>query len=170
MVYYVRYDSPVGALLLTSDGQALTGLWMEKKPPQGGQENALCPVLQQAVRWLDAYFQGQEPVVELPMKPEGTPFQKQVWDLLRNIPYGKVRSYGSLAKEVAELLGKKTMSAQAVGQAVGKNPISILIPCHRIIGTGGKLTGYAGGLERKRWLLTHEGWTIEDTIVIEAED
>ena len=96
--------------------------------------------------------------MDFPLNPHGTAFQKQVWDMLLTIPYGQVRTYGDIAREMAVRTGKQKMSAQAVGQAAGANPISILIPCHRVVGTNGKLTGYAGGLDKKEWLLCHEGW------------
>jgi len=103
---------------------------------------------------------------DLPLMPAGTPFQKQVWQLLLTIPHGETKTYGNLAGEMAVILGKEKMSAQAVGQAVGKNPISILIPCHRVVGANGQLTGYASGLDRKSWLLRHEGRQIENNIVL----
>ena len=101
----------------------------------------------------------------MPILPEGTAFQQQVWKLLLEIPYGKTRTYGDLSREIERLTGKEKMSAQAVGQAVGRNPISILIPCHRVVGAKGQLTGYAGGLERKIRLLRHEGLRLENNIV-----
>ena len=108
--------------------------------------------------WLDSYFSGDPAEVTFPLNPHGTAFQKQVWEILLTIPYGKTTTYGAIAREMARRAGREKMSAQAVGQAVGKNPISILIPCHRVVGVNGKLTGYAGGLDRKEWLLRHEGW------------
>ena len=115
------------------------------------------PVPEAVKQWLDDYFLGHPGEVSFPLKPKGTVFQQQVWQILLGIPYGHTRTYGDIAREMAALTGKKKMSAQAIGQAVGKNPISILIPCHRVVGAGGKLTGYAGGLENKVWLLEHEG-------------
>ena len=109
-----------------------------------------------AREWLEDYFRGGDPEVTFPLAPEGTAFQRKVWNLLLQIPRGHTRTYGELAREMAALLGKKTMSAQAVGQAVGHNPIGIVIPCHRVVGAGGRLTGYAWGLEKKQWLLSHE--------------
>lgn len=153
-MYFAMYDSPVGGLLLESDGQALTGLWMNRELPDQAES---CPVLDQAALWLEGYFRGRPGPVAFSLKPEGTAFQKQVWQLLLTIPWGETRTYGDLAGEMARLLGKKTISAQAVGQALGRNPISIFIPCHRVVGTKGRLTGYAGGLEKKAWLLRHEG-------------
>lgn len=158
MTYSDIFDSPVGPLYLTSDGEKLTGLWMRK--PEGEAVRADLPVFREARKWLDAYFRGEDPAVEaLPLAPAGTPFQKMVWELLLDIPFGQTRTYGDLAKEAAARLGKDRMSAQAIGGAVGRNPISIIIPCHRVVGAGHALTGYAGGLEKKLWLLRHEGWT-----------
>lgn len=156
MVYYMEYPSPLGMLLLTAREEALTGLWMDRIPEDYWIKNEDKPVFQQTREWLDTYFQGEEPKVSVSLHPEGTDFQKMVWEILLTIPYGQTRTYGSIAREMADRLGKETMSAQAVGGAVGRNPISILIPCHRVVGTGGKLTGYASGLSRKEWLLKHE--------------
>ena len=153
MMHFAEYASPVGNLLLGSDGQALTQLKFGGKPEGTPGNDA---VLQSAKVWLDAYFRGEELPLEISLAPEGTPFQKQVWQCLLEIPWGQTRTYGEIAREMASRMGKQTMSAQAVGQAVGKNPIAILIPCHRVVGSGGKLTGYAWGLERKQWLLDHE--------------
>lgn len=149
---YCEYASPVGTLYLTADEGGLTGIWMHP------EETEVFPVLEQARHWLDAYFSGNPQQPDFPLNPHGTPFQKQVWDMLLTIPYGQVRTYGDIAREMAVRTGKQKMSAQAVGQAVGANPISILIPCHRVVGANGKLTGYAGGLDKKEWLLRHEGW------------
>lgn len=156
MEYFAEYDSPVGKLILDSDGVSLTGLWMNRKPPQDAVPGENLPVLQQVKVWLDAYFRGEDPEISFPLAPAGTQFQQQVWKLLLDIPFGKTRAYGELARDMAERMGKEKMSAQAVGGAVGRNPISILIPCHRVVGAQGQLTGYAGGLERKAWLLEHE--------------
>ena len=123
-------------------------------------------VLRQTELWLDAYFRGDNPPAGIPLALEGTDFQKQIWNLLLTIPYGQIRSYGALARDAAALLGKQRMSAQAVGQAVSRNPVSILIPCHRVVGSDGSLTGYAGGLDRKIWLLNHEGRELRQNIVL----
>lgn len=164
-MFAAQYDSPLGKLLLTWEDRALTGIWFDREiPDQEKQENH--PVLRQTKRWLDAYFRGDNPMPDLPLMPAGTPFQKQVWQLLLTIPHGETKTYGDLAREMAVILGKEKMSAQAVGQAVGKNPISILIPCHRVVGANGQLTGYASGLDRKSWLLRHEGQQIEKNIVL----
>lgn len=163
-MYSVYYDSPVGKLLLTCTEAGLTGIWFDKElPKQGKQENH--PVLQQTKQWLDVYFRGEPMPAEIPLAPEGTAFQKQVWQILLTIPYGGTRSYGQIAREMALLLGKEKMSAQAVGQAVGRNPINILVPCHRVLGASHQLTGYGGGLHRKIWLLNHEGHRIQQDIV-----
>ena len=151
-MYVSRYDSPMGTLKLTCTDQGLTGLYMNREVSREEEH----PVFQQTTAWLDAYFRGENPSVTVPLALEGTAFQRMVWNILLTIPYGETRSYGSIAKEVAVHLGKEKMSAQAVGQAVGRNPVSILVPCHRVIGSDGKLTGYAGGMEKKVWLLEHE--------------
>lgn len=156
-MYIDEYDSPLGKLYLVSDDTSLLGLWIE------GQKHFLrkvnqpihkeTKIIKETKQWLDAYFQGKEPKMNLSLNPQGTSFQKQVWDILCTIPYGQTMTY----KEIANTFSSK-MSAQAIGQAVGHNPISILIPCHRVIGTNGKLTGYAGGIDKKEWLLKHEGF------------
>lgn len=156
MDYNAAYASPVGQLWLTSDGEALTGLRMENPPVCTVSQDAL-PVFGDSFRWLDAYFRGEQPPVDvLPLSPSGTEFQKLVWDILLAIPFGCTRSYGDIAKEAAARMGRDKMSAQAIGGAVSRNPISIIIPCHRVIGAGGQLTGYAGGPDKKWWLLRHE--------------
>ena len=160
-MYCTSYDSPVGKLLLTCTDQALTGLYMNREIPEEEDH----PLFRQTKKWLDAYFRGAPPEPDIPLDMEGTPFQQQVWQLLLNIPYGEIRTYGYLAREMVRLTGKAKMSAQAVGQAVGRNPISILIPCHRVVGARGEITGYAGGIEKKQWLLRHEGRQIENHIV-----
>lgn len=146
-----EYPSPVGTLYLTADEGGLTGIWMHPEKTED------FPVLDHAKIWLDSYFSGSPTDISFPLSPHGTTFQKQVWDILLTIPYGKTTTYGAIAREMAARTGRQKMSAQAVGQAVGANPISILIPCHRVVGANGKLTGYAGGLDKKEWLLHHEG-------------
>lgn len=163
MDHCTKYLSPLGPLLLTSDGEALTGLWIEGQPAPRERmpEDPELPLFRQTKSWLDAYFSGLAPdPAELPLAPAGSPFRQQVWSLLLEIPWGETRSYGEIAREIARRTGKSRMSAQAVGGAVGSNPISIIIPCHRIIGANGALTGYAGGLDKKIWLLGHEGHRI----------
>lgn len=146
-----KYDSPVGLLWLTGREGVLTGLSFEE--PRGECEQGSFDAVK---CWLDDYFRGIPRQICFPMALSGTLFQKQIWDLLLKIPYGKTVTYGQLAKQAAGILGKEKMSAQAVGQAVGRNPIAIVIPCHRVVGAGGKLTGYAYGIEKKQWLLDHE--------------
>lgn len=156
MEYITTYASPMGTLWLTSDGEALTGLWIDM-PTGNGAANENRPIFEAAFRWLDAYFRGENPPMDaLPLSPSGTEFQKLIWEILLTIPFGCTRSYGDIAKEAAARMGRNKMSAQAVGGAVGRNPISIIIPCHRVIGANGQLTGYAGGLSKKAWLLRHE--------------
>ena len=149
------FDSPLGQIKLCSDGTHLTavtfaGQKYEEKHIPAYAISGTCPVLEQTKIWLQEYFAGKNPDSLPPIRLEGTAFQKAVWELLLQIPYGETVTYGLLAKR----LGCK--SAQAVGGAVGRNPISILIPCHRVVGSGGRLTGYAGGIERKQWLLALE--------------
>ena len=156
MLQYDTYESPIGTLWLTEEDGMLTGISFSAGcaadiPRAQGKEFA--PVKQ----WLDDYFRSKHRDPAFSMKPKGTAFQYIIWDLLLKIPRGQTRTYGDLAKEAAVILGKEKMSAQAVGQAVGRNPIAIVIPCHRVIGAGGKLTGYAYGTDRKKWLLQHEG-------------
>lgn len=154
MPFSTHYHSPLGSLFLTSDGEALTGLWMQTQPIPKAEytEREDLPVFADTRRWLDDYFLGNTPDIHiLPLSPAGTEFQRRVWDILLRIPYGETTTYGQIAKEISP-----TMSAQAVGGAVGANPISIIIPCHRVVGACGKLTGYTGGLDKKIWLLRHE--------------
>ena len=164
MFYSTVYPSPVGMLTLSSDGDCLTGLWIEGQkyfgetiPEEMRVQDGL-PVFDTAKNWLDRYFAGQRPEIsELPLRPIGGEFRQEVWRALCEIPYGEVTTYGDIAKRLAAKLGKKTMSSQAVGGAVGHNPISIIIPCHRVVGAGGSLTGYAGGIGKKIQLLQFEG-------------
>lgn len=159
MEYFTQYKSPIGTILIRSSEDAITGLWFEnqKTCPAVTTPGTLNQVLHNACSWLDRYFDG-EPVTPrtLPLAPKGTAFQHLIWGLLLQIPFGEVVTYGALAAKASKLMGVPKMSPQAVGHAVGQNPISILIPCHRVIGANGKLTGYAGGLERKRFLLELE--------------
>ena len=145
MTYIQHYDAPLGRILLAADEVGLTGLWFD-----GAKYFA------DARRWLDLYFAGQEPGFLPPLHPAGSTFQQAVWALLLQIPYGQTVTYGELARQLAEKQGRPRMSAQAVGGAVGHNKISIIIPCHRVVGTGGSLTGYAGGIDRKVKLLALE--------------
>ena len=162
MQYTHSYDSPLGRILLASDGSALTGLWFEGQKyfantlPDGAisQESL---ILTEAKRWLDIYFSGREPDFSLPLHFTGSDFQNEVWGILSAIPYGQTTTYGEIAKQLAQRREVPRMSAQAVGGAVGKNEISIIVPCHRVVGTNGSLTGYAGGIRRKIALLKLEG-------------
>ena len=172
MVYTTRYDSPVGTLLLAERDGGVTGLWMEGqkyfcgslREPMREYEDS--PVLRQAKQWLDRYFAGERPAgCELPLAPVGSDFRREVWQLLCEIPYGETVTYGEIAQKLAARRGLARMSAQAVGGAVGHNPVSIIVPCHRVVGSNGSLTGYAGGLQKKIWLLTHEGANMERLFV-----
>lgn len=162
MLYTCFYKSPLGGITMASDGTALTGLWFDgqKYFAEGLAETAAAktlPVFDETVRWLDIYFSGRRPDFTPPLNLKGTAFRKEVWQLLLQIPYGQTTTYGELAAQLAAHNGLKQMSAQAVGGAVGHNPISIIVPCHRVVGTGGSLTGYAGGLAKKLALLKLEG-------------
>lgn len=155
------YASPLGTIFLTADEVGLTGLAFagQKGFSWEGNSNVrreLSPILDRSVTWLDGYFSGKQPGELPPLHLVGTEFQKLVWSELLEIPYGETTSYGALARRVAQRMGKPRMSAQAVGGAVGRNPVSVLVPCHRVVGSNGSLTGYAGGLERKQKLLTLE--------------
>ena len=161
MIYTAHYTSPLGGITLTSDGMALTGLYFDGEtgcPPCDAAHKKDLPVFGEAMHWLDLYFAGKEPDFSPALNPTGTAFQQAVWEILRTIPYGGTTTYGAIAKRLEKVRGKR-MSAQAVGGAVGRNPISILIPCHRVIGADGSLTGYAGGLDKKEYLLGLEGTT-----------
>lgn len=155
------YSSPLGNLTLVSNGIALTGIWFEKQKPLQHILNLphkVCnlPIFDDTKRWLDIYFEGDVPNFTPLLCPEGTHFRQQVWNYLLQIPYGKTTTYGALAKKMALYLQKQKMSAQAIGGAVGHNPIPIIIPCHRVIGTNGTMTGYASGIWRKEFLLELE--------------
>lgn len=163
MIHISYYKSPVGKLLLAEENNQLIGLWMENQKYYASilnqkqftnEENAF---LIKTKKWLDQYFAGARPNIKnLKIHLIGSEFQKQVWETLINIPYGKSITYNDIAKEIAQKRGIKKMSARAVGKAVGHNPISIIVPCHRVIGSNGNLTGYSGGIERKIELLKLE--------------
>lgn len=161
MQYISKYQSPLGDITMASNGEALIGLWIDG---QKYFEDDLCkkteekelPVFEQTKRWLDCYFQGKEPDFTPPLLLNGTPFRLSVWEILLQIPYGQTITYGDIADLIADKTGMKKMSAQAVGGAVGHNPISIIVPCHRVIGKNGSLTGYAGGIDKKAKLLEIE--------------
>ena len=150
MTFFTSYPSPIGTLLLISDGEALTQLHPGIPDPAWISMEELA-IFDSVRHWLDAYFTGTPLIVNFPVSPAGTDFQIRVWALLQRIPYGNIVTYGQLARHFGD-----NMSAQAIGQAVGKNPIAIIIPCHRCVGSRGQLTGYAWGIERKEWLLRHE--------------
>ena len=164
MYYSTDYQSPLGLFTLAADGENLVGAWLEEQKYYGASllaaavKNDKLPVFDQPKAWLDRYFAGQKPAIcELPLAPAGTDFRQAVWQILCRIPNGQVTTYGAIAKKMAARLNKETMSSQAVGGAVGHNPISIIIPCHRVIGAKGNLTGYAGGIDIKIKLLELEG-------------
>lgn len=162
MEYIHYYDSPLGRMMFAADGRALTGIWFEGQKYfadtlASDYEEKKLPVFEQAKRWLDTYFGGKEPDFVPPLSMKGTPFRKEVWEELLAIPFGQTLTYGEIARNIAKRKGLASMSAQAVGNAVGHNPISLIVPCHRVVGSDGSLTGYAGGLERKEWLLRMEG-------------
>lgn len=159
------YDSPLGRITLAGDETGLRGLWFEgQKYYAPGFEldfSEELPVFEETKAWLDAYFAGKQPnSAMLRLNPMGSEFRRQVWKCLLDIPYGQTTTYGEIARRIAEKTGRTSMSAQAVGGAVGHNPISVIIPCHRVLGSDGKLTGYAGGIWRKTALLTLEGLTV----------
>ena len=168
MLFFTTFSSPIGKLTAASDGESLSGLWIEGQkyffdPSETPTEQADLDIFIRTREWLDRYFAGKRPSPrELSLAPRGSAFRQTVWQCLLDIPYGETTTYGAIAKRIATMLGKSTMSAQAVGGAVGHNPISIIIPCHRLLGTDGSLIGYAGGLHLKRHLLTHEGINITD--------
>lgn len=161
LMKYIRYyDSPLGRILLAADEQGLTGLWFEGQKffPTSllDGKNEETPPIASAVQWLDIYFSGRKPEFTPPLHLLGTEFQMAVWNLLLSIPYGKTVSYSDIARRLAQQKGLRHMSAQAVGGAVGHNNISIIVPCHRVVGINGSLTGYAGGIEKKKELLRLE--------------
>ena len=155
-------SSPLGGITLASDGEALLALcfdgqkYFERSIPTGGTERAL-PLFTRAEDWLAAYFGGEKPDFTPPLRLRGTAFQQAVWALLLTIPYGETRTYGELSRALAREMGRPGLSAQAVGGAVGRNPVSLIVPCHRVVGAHGALTGYAGGIARKEALLRLEG-------------
>ncbi len=159
MKYRSSYHSPLGKIILVAEGDFLTGLCFGEDSDTAGDElmgDTESGVIMAARLWLDEYFMGKNPSVALKLAPRGTEFQAEVWERLLQIPYGSTVSYSQLASELAEKRGIKRMSAQAVGGAVGRNPISLIIPCHRVVGKDGSLVGYAAGLSVKEALLLHE--------------
>ncbi len=176
MIYTTNYKSPIGNILLASKDNKLIGLWIE------GQKYYLQTIndkiekldngkiLIKTKKWLDRYFNKEKPDInELNLNPIGSDFRQEVWKILCDIPYGKVTTYNDIAKQITEKKGIKRMSAQAVGGAVGHNPISIIIPCHRVVGTNGSLTGYAGGIDKKIYLLEHEGVDMKNLFMPKKE-
>lgn len=162
MQYTMTYRSPLGHILIAADERGLTGLWFEGAKYYGngltpdhrpGETKALC----QAKEWLEIYFSGQNPGFMPHIYLTGTPFRLEVWKILQQIPYGQTMTYGQIARQIGEARGLPSMSAQAVGGAVGNNPVSIVVPCHRVVGSDGSPTGYAGGIEKKIRLLRLEG-------------
>ena len=150
-MYQMKYESPIGTLYLVSDGQYLCNLYFSNKALDISNNDSL-EVFNKTIDWLNRYFEGKQPrISELPLKLEGTIFQKQVWNALLEIPYGTVVTYGDIARRM------NTKAYQAVGQAIGKNPIGIIVPCHRVVGNNKKLTGFSGGMDIKKYLLAHEG-------------
>lgn len=163
---WMPYQSPIGGIALCSNGEALVGLWIEGQKHYGAGildraeqvgtgDDA---VLDQVAAWLDRYFAGSRPDInELPLAPIGSEFRQLVWKFMKEVPYGQTVTYGDIARKVAQAQGKGRTSNLAVGGAVAYNPITVILPCHRVVGADGSLTGYAGGLDRKIWLLQHEG-------------
>lgn len=161
MTHIQHYSSPLGGILLAADEIGLTGSWFDGEkyfadnlPAEHAERQT--PILAEAARWLDIYFTGKEPGFTPPLHPIGSPFRQAVWEILLQIPYGQTTTYGEIARQLAEKQGLEKMSAQAVGGAVGHNEISVIIPCHRVVGTSGSLTGYAGGIDKKVKLLELE--------------
>lgn len=170
MIYVANYKSPIGNLLIASKNNKLIGLWIEgqkyyfsnfKDEVQQLDNN----ILLDTKKWLDKYFNKEKPSInELELNPIGSEFRQEVWKILCTIPYGKVITYNDIAKQIAHNRGINKMSAQAIGGAVGHNPISIIIPCHRVVGSNGSLTGYAGGIDKKIYLLKHEEVDMENLL------
>ena len=170
MTYITSIPSPLGLLTLSSNGTHITGLWIKgqkyfgstlgeagkQKAQKENDTSVSLPVFEEAKRWLDIYFSGKEPDFMPPLAPAGSGFRQMVWEILQAVPYGQTITYGQIAEKCAEKLGRASMSAQAVGGAVGHNPISIMIPCHRVLGARGSMTGYAAGVEVKERLLRLE--------------
>lgn len=172
MTFLQHYNSPLGGILLAADEIGLTGLWFDGQkyfardlPAEHVEQNT--PVLSEAKRWLDIYFTGRKPDFTPPLHPVGSAFRQAVWEILLQIPYGQTTTYGEIARQLAAKLGLPRMSAQAVGGAVGHNEISIIIPCHRVVGTNGSLTGYAGGIDKKVKLLELEHTDMTELFVPE---
>ena len=164
MFYKTLYHSPLGLITLGADGDNLVGLWIEEQKyfgdtiPEEMITRDDLPLFKKTKEWLDRYFAGEKPEIsELPLAPIGGEFRQVVWKILTEIPYGEVITYGDIARKIAAMKNKESMSSQAVGVAVGHIPISIIIPCHRVVGSNGSLTGFSGGIDKKIKLLKHEG-------------
>lgn len=161
MTYTHHYESPLGWMTMAGDKSALSGLWFDGQAFFPDLSPALyteqdLPVFEQADRWLDLYFSGKDPGFRPPLGLKGTAFRRTVWEILLTVPYGRTVTYGEIAEAAARKTGRARISARAVGGAVGHNPVSLIVPCHRVIGADGRLTGYAGGIRRKQWLLERE--------------
>ncbi len=161
MEYINHYNSPLGGITLASNGKELTGLWFDNQKYFGNTlskeyEEKELPIFYETYKWLDIYFSGRKPDFTPPLYMKTTEFRKNVWEIMLTIPYGQTMTYGQIAEIIAKQKGLPKMSAQAVGGAVGHNSISLIIPCHRVVGTNGNLTGYAGGIDKKIKLLTME--------------
>ena len=169
MEYTHHYDSPLGGITLASDGEALTGLWFDGQKYFADSldlehEEKVLPIFKEAAKWLDIYFSGRVPDFTPALSMKTPPFRKAVWEILLTIPYGETMTYGEIADRIARQKGIPKMSAQAIGGAVGHNAISLIIPCHRVVGANGSLTGYAGGIDKKVKLLQ-----LESVVVIEEK-
>ena len=172
IIYITYYDSILGKLTIAGDGENIIGSWIEGQKYFADtikNENIIkkddISIFIKTKEWLDRYFRGERPdIKELKLSPKGSEFRQNVWKILCRIPYGQTITYGKIAKEIAKLMNKNSMSAQAIGNAVGHNPISIIIPCHRVVGTNGGLTGYAGGIDKKRELLELENADVKDIL------
>jgi len=171
MIYTNTILSPLGVVYLASDGENLTGLWLEGQKyyaatlDNAETEEKELPIFKQVKEWLTIYFSGKQPDFLPPLAPKGSSFRNSVWDILLDIPYGELLTYGGIAKRLEQINPESRVSAQAVGGAVGHNPISIIIPCHRVVGTNGSLTGYAGGIDKKIRLLELEDMPMEHLFV-----
>ncbi|WP_310605463.1 methylated-DNA--[protein]-cysteine S-methyltransferase [Anaerosporobacter sp.] len=172
MYYSTTHQSPIGTITLACNKDSLVGLWLDGQKYHGGtiseemQKNDMMPIFDNVKKWLDRYFAGEKPAIsELSLAPIGSEFRQGVWDILCEIPYGDVITYGDIAKKMAVKMNRESMSSQAVGGAVGHNPISIIIPCHRVVGANGSLTGYAGGIDNKVKLLELEGVDISNMFI-----
>lgn len=177
MIYITYYASPIGKLVLACKEGVLIGLWMEGQKyfmsnfVDEIEENDNVEPFTKVKEWLERYFNNERPSVkELPLSPQGSEFRKDVWDILCTIPYGETCTYKDIANLIAKRRGVDRMSAQAIGGAVGHNPISIIIPCHRVVGTNGSLTGYAGGIDKKVFLLKHEGVSMKTLYTPQGND